>query len=668
MRKKTAYTSFVLALTCCSTAHAAKNVEVVRYPSLFMFGGIGQSVGVSYSYSQHATENSSTSGSSARESYNFGTVLAILDPHIVNMQVRGGLSYSQNFDEPTNTLLNGEYNIIASAFDMSYHPFTVGSSRSTAVISNGYTPSYSLTNSTHQISGALMNTTLPLQLYYVRSSSETSGLDNNTSGTSNALGFSLQHYLKQSDTRFSFDHGTSDSEGSHSSSYSVMLSNSLSLDQAERYRLSSSLSASETSAEGLPQRDVSLSESLSCKFGRAFSGGLSESFSYSSTTGFGGEERESRNNGISASLSHMLYQSLGTSVSGSYSTGSSFGGETKSYGGALRFSYRKVLPAQTLLTAGFDRSTNIQSQHLLDPHTDSRVIVRGVTADQVIPPPAVSGRITVVSVTSFQPLETSPDLPDPAFLVYSYSEKGHPGAITEDYEVDATGALRILPTGSIPDTTSNLIIIYSIETNPDIEMRIDSTALTSSLALFGGRYNLSGSYTTQSQDIISGAANRAGLVDSQSLSLSAAANYHPTMVGVDYSWQSSSQEEETRISGYASRSWRSRTGESISVNLRDTYSMTDTSGQGGTSASQNTLSASASYARRFFRWLSFNIGVGASDSRGNGRYSDYLSVRALTTGSYNQLQFSLTGQTVYRIAGGGTTRDSNISGSITRFF
>lgn len=661
MRKRTAYTSFMLALTCCcSTAHAAKNVEVVRYPSLFMFGGIGQSVGVSFSYSEHKTENSSSSGTALRETYSLGTSAAVLDPHLLALQLMGGISYSQNFGGVSTKLLNGEYNIQGSAFDMSYHPIVIGSSRSTAIISNGYTPSYSMTNNTHQISASLMNSKFPLQGYYAYSTSESSGLEDETSGTSSSLGFSVQHHLERSDTRFSFSHGKAEAEGASSASYSAQFSNNLDLDRAQNYRLNSNASISETSAGSVPQRDISLSESLSMRFGKAFTGSLSEGFSSSTSEDFEGNEQSTRSNMISAALSHTLYQSLSTSVAGSYSEGSSFGGDTSSYGGSLRVAYRKILPAQSLVTVNVDRSMAVQSQHQINASISDTETVFGVTQDQVIPPPAILGRITVLRVISFAPLATNPELPDPAVPVLIYDEG-------IDYEVDASGAVRIVLGGRI-ETGSNIEISYAILANQDIEIRMDTTTTSASLALLGGRYSISGSYGMQSQELVSGEADSQGLVDSRNLYLMASAFLRPTLMGLEYARQSSTQETNSRISAYASHTLQTDRGEAISFNIRDTYSMVESDEQGNSGGSQNNLSISATYNRKIYRWVNFALSLGGADSRGDGRSSDFLTVRATASGAYNQLQFSLSGQTLYRIAGSGTTRDSNLSASITRFF
>jgi len=656
MRQRLIYPSVLLALLCCSTpAHAAKNVEIVRYPTLLMLGGLSQSVGVSYSYAQHQTPNSTSSGSSLREGYSFGTVAAILDPHLVTLQLMGGLSYSQHFDDKTSTLLDGEYNIVASAFDMSYHPALISSSRTTTVISNGYTPTYSLTNNSNQVSLSLLNSTLPVQLYYVHSTSESSGLPVDATSVSDAAGLSLHHgYLDISDTRFSLSHSRSSSGTSSSSGYQVSLGNFLTLDEQHRYRLSSSLDVSETSSSGVPQRNISISEDLSCAFGAALNGSLSDRFSTSSTLDFDGNKQSMRNNSISASLSHRLYQSLTTSLSASVTNGSSMGGTTSSYGGAARVSYSKILPAQSNLSLALDGSRNISSQELADPQLSVRDEPHLAVnwGDRI--EPALSGRLTqVISVRS---LNVEPQI--------EYLEGIH---YLVNLELGYIEILQSIEPGSIVPG-SDIVVSYTVAANSSISFETIGLGSSANLTLFGGRYNLGASYSTQSQRLVSGETDNEPLVSSNSLNLVASANFNPTLMGMEYGLVDSTQEQTSHFAAYLSHSLRTASNAAVSFTLRDTYTMVGATEAGTAASNQNTFSASASYSRKFFRWVNFLAAVAANDSRSGGRHSDFLSLRGALNGSYNQLQLSLTAQTLYRIAGQGTTRDSNFSCSITRFF
>lgn len=652
---RTLYTSVALVVACGGQAFAAKNVEVVRYPTLLMFGSVNQSVGVSYSYARHDTPNSSSSASALRESYSLGTVAAILNPHLVNLQIVAGLSYSQHFDDRTSTLLDGEYNIVASAFDMSYHPIQLISTRSSSMVSNGYTPTYTLTNNSNQISATLLNGKVPVQVYYVHGSSDTSGLEQDVSSTTDAAGIAMHHsYLDISDTRFSLNSSRSSSGSTESRGYSVSLGNFLSFDQQHRYRLSSSFNMVDTKSGEVPQRNISLAEELSCGFGSALSGSLSERFSYSETLDLSSRDQSSRVNTVAASLSHRLYQSITTSIAGSLTQGSALGGTNSNYGGTFRIAYTKKLPSQSNLMLTLDGSRLITSQDF----EQSQITRQGEEhfgvnkGDRIVPD--VPGRLTsVISVTRLKDFPGDPDV--------VYNE-------TEHYIVHLDqGYIEIVQGSDFPDN-SNIAITYTVETNPKISYRTDSIGTSGNLSLLAGRYTISGSFSSQGQTLLSGQATNQALVSTNNLLLRAMANFNPTQFGLEYGLLDSSQERSSQVSAYGSHTLRTVNNAVFGVSLRDTYAMVEPVGAGAEGTSQNTLSLAGSYSQRFFRLLNLILSLSASDSRSDGRSSDFVTLRGVLTGGYNQLQFSVSGQTLYRITGSGTTQDSNITCSVTRYF
>jgi hypothetical protein len=657
MRLSTLYTSAFLAFVFGTPAHAAKNVEVVRNPTLFMMGEIAQAIGVSYSFAQHVTPNSTSSASALRESYSLSTVAAILNPHLVNLQILAGISYSQNFDDQTSTLLDGEYNIVASAFDMSYHPVLISSSRSTAVISNGYTPSYSLTSNSNQIAATLLSRELPIKVLYLHGTSQTNGLLTDTSSVSDAASLAMHHeYADVSETRFSLNHSRTQTGESMSSSYSASLGNFLSFDKLHRYRLASGLDIFHSKSGEVPQKNISIGEELSCGFGKALTGTFAERFTYNTTLDFDNNKQIMRNNTLSGSLSHTLYHSLTTSVSGSYGVGSVLGGTTTSYVANARMNYIKTLPAQSSMNLSVDGSRVIASQDLAsslfsvrdEPHL-------GVNwGDRIVPD--VSGSLrSVVSVKSL-----SLDPLDPLAPPIEYVEG-------IDYEVDfVLGEIEILFGGGIVPGT-DIAISYTTATDPSIRYQTDAISTALSLSMLAGRYTLSGNVAVQDQTLLSGESNNETLISSSTLNLRAIANFNPTQLGMEYSMLDSTQEQSSQFSVYGSHSLRTSANASIAFSLRDTYSMIEATEAGTEASNQNTLSLTASYSRKIFRWINFNTSLAAGDSRSGDRHSDFISLRGGLSGGYNQLQFSLNGQTLYRISGSGTTRDSYISCSITRY-
>ena len=643
----------VLLALCLSTpAQAARNEEVIRYPSLLMFGEVTQSVGISYSLSQHSGAGSSSSASSLSERYSLTTVAAILDPHLVTIQILGGVSYSQQFDQTSSKLLDGEYNISASAFDMSYHPISLGSSRTTTIVSNGYTPSYSLTTNNNQISATLLNVMVPAQVFYAHSTSDTSGLQQNSSSVSDSVGISMHHDYKDiSSTNASLLKSGTQAGDTNSNMYSLSLSNYLALDQKHSYRLSSSLDIVDSKSTDVPERNIGVTEELTCAFGAALSGALSDRYSYNSTVGFDSQAQTLQTNAMSASLSHRLFNSLVSSVTGTLSTGSLSGGSTTNYGGTGRLTYTKVLPAQSNMTLTMQGSRNIASQDLaitqLSARDEQHLLVN--QGDRITPD--LSGKLT--DVIRVQSLNRTPQI--------TYVEG-------VDYRVDfLLGQIEILAgAGVVPN--SDIVISYKVEVNPSIKYQTDSFGSSAFLSLFGGRYSLSGNFSSQSQTRLEGQATNQALVSSTSVTLRGDANFDPTLVGMEYVRAQSTQENSSHIGAYLSHTKRTGNDAAIAYTVRDTYFMIDPAGDGASGSSQNAFSVSGSYNRRFFGWINFTTTMAANDNRGTGGSTDFVTFRGVLSGGFNQLQASLSGQALFRIAGGATTEDSNLTFTISRYF
>jgi len=656
MRMRTVYASLVCALALQGQAYAARNEEIVRSPTLLMFGEVGQSIGTIYTFAQNSgSTTTSRSASSLSEKYSISTVAAILNPHLINFQILAGVSYSQQFDTKTSTLLDGQYSIGAIMFDMTYHPISLGTSRSTTLISDGFTPSYSLTSTSNQIGAALLNARVPVEVYYVHTTSQSDGLAQNTSTTSDAAGLALHHdYQDISNTNFSVSTSGTQSGIVASNTYAASLGNYLALDKAHRYRLSSSLDITDSKTGSVPQRNVNIAEELFCAFGSALTGTLADRFAYNSTLNFQNQTQTIQSNSITASLTHRLYASLSTSLSGSYSHGSVLGGTTSTYGGTMRVGYTKQLPAQSVMTLTVDGSRTISSQDLQQSILTARDEAHRQVkwGDSIVPDLSgtlVPGSIIVTSLN--------------AVLTTVYLEG-------TDYRVDfQTGRIEILTGGNIPQSGSDIAITYQVQVNPSISFETNSVGGSASVLLLGGRYILTGTLSTQGEKSLSSkSSSNQGLVSSTNLNLHADANFNPALFGVEYGSVTSSQEKSSHFAGYASYLTRTANDASVSYTMRDTYSMVDRSGAGSSASNQNSLSLGASYSRRIFGLAKWDVGVNLSDSRGGSRYSDFVSLRTALAGAFNQLQFSLIGQTHYRITGTATAQDSSLTCSVTRTF
>lgn len=179
------YLAALVALFALSTpVLGAKNEEVVQYPSFFIVEDFFQSAGLFFSYIRNKDGSDTSSSKGISSMYTLVSDVDILNPHLVAMRVDGGIMYSDQLRNPSSTLLTGRYNIVANCFDLSYHPLSMVATRNTELVTDGYTPTYSVTNTFDEVNLSFLNVMFPLQLFYAHSTYATQGLPEDSTSSS----------------------------------------------------------------------------------------------------------------------------------------------------------------------------------------------------------------------------------------------------------------------------------------------------------------------------------------------------------------------------------------------------------------------------------------------------------------------------------------------------
>lgn len=650
MPKRVARLTILMLLVGSVCAHAAsKNEDVLRLPSLLMFEGVSQVVSADYTYSGHKEGNRSSSSSNLRERYAISSVFSVLDPHLANLQINAGLSYNQKFGQSKGDVLNYNYDVITSLFDLSHHPMTVVASHGESVISNGYTPTYTISTDNYQLHAALLHSTVPVEFFLNRNSSNSKGLEVDSSQSGGSEQIIMRHELPSSHTSGTVSHTSSRMQGDDVDGYSAMLTNVLTLDPLNNYQLGSSASFSQSKGSTTQDKDYSFEESLSCRFGQALTGGFVYRYEYNSTLSFQGESQSVSQNSLSASLRHQLFQSLTTDVAAQASRTSLLGGEQESYGSHLNLNYQKMLPAKGRLSISFGLRQDVTSQDLaassLTVRDEPHVVAE--QGEEIVP--KVEGQLTsVFSVRSVTPTE----------IVYLEGV---------DYAVDRNlGRITVLHGGAIAPGTS-LLISYIIDYNPSVKYLSSGQTLASQYSILDGRYVLGASMSSQSEKLLSGEATGRPLGDSKAYALSASANYTKVRMGVEFNSFDSTVQSYSRIIGFWRYSATLEDGARVSLNLNDNYTMYPAE-DGSAGYSVNSATISGGYSRTFFQFLRFSSSLAASDVRSESSSSNFIMFRGGVSGNYNQLLFSLNGTTKYRIAGDSTKVDNSLQCTVSRFF
>lgn len=651
MRIRLAFLSMIPAVFTCTGAWAeAINEEVVRYPSLLSLGEVTQAAGVSYGYTGHKTAGRFTYSQNLSESYSIGTRAAVLDPDVLLLQLRGGVSFQQQLANSGSKLLNWDYDIVGSAFQMSYHPILLSANRNSSTVSSGYLPSYTTERTNYRVSASLLNNLFPVRMFFLHATSQTTGLATDISGTSDAGGIGVHHDLggvSSTDATLSFN--TSTSGVTESRSYSAFLLNRSDLDAAKRYHLITKTSLVDSVTSEIPQRQVDLSLSFSGSPGSALSCSLSGQTSYNASESFEGERQVIKTRSLAGSLGHRLYQSVVTTLSGSIGESAALGGSESNYDLNARLAYQKKLPADSLLTLNANFGHTVTNQDYQDTVLSARDEIHQVVQQGDKIAPNLTGRLLrVVTLKSLDPE-----------IIYT------PGI---DYQIDpSSNKIEIIVNGSIaPGTT--IYISYEVGVNKNIDFATNSQSYLAAVTLFGGRYTVTGDYANSTQKEISGEADTAALSDFSAINLRGTAHYTDTDLGVEYGTLSGSQENLSRFAAFWTHTTHIFSNDTLRLNFRDVYTMYEASGTSN-AYDINVATMGTSYNRNIFGGIRLQLSANLSDSRrSGGAASDMAMLRMGLDGNYNQVIISLNAQTSYRMVSGPDTRDDSLQFQIVRYF
>ena len=631
-------------------AIAASNVQVIRQPSLLVFGDVSQSVGVTYTFAQHAGASSSTSAQTLSERYTFRTVAALLDPGLLTLDIAAGGAYRSDIAGQGKSSLRSQYSIMATALVNSFTPFVVNTSRDTSFIANGYTPSYTVTSSTTSFSGRLLHSMFPVQFAYGHVNSQTSGLPTDYNATSDSIWVGGNHnYLDRSKSSYSLGYTSEASGGRDSKSYRISLENASSLDEKRNYQLNTLLSLNESRPVDFPNRQFLYSEALQARLGKALTGGLRYQFTDSSTADFTGATQTQTTTSLGGSLSHRLFLSVTSTLSGDYSKSSLHGGDSTSYGTGAGLTYTKMLPKSSNLALNFSYSRRITDQELLlsqsavrdEPH---RVGQQG----EFIVPDRQGTLNSVVSVRSLNPDTT-------------YVEG-------LDYRVNIPlRRIEILVGGAI-DPEKELLISYLLDLNPNIKYQSDNYSSGFMLAYLGNRYTLTGNVAVQKETLLAGQVDAAPLQETANYSLRANANYGDTKLGADYLYSDNAAQKFSKVGAHLNYNTSLSLTDNVSFNVFNDYFMYPGSGAGEASYGENSLNASVSYGGRLLDFFRTSAALSVTDTRSRHGNGNTVVTKVGLAADYSKLSVNLDATNIYRFTENTTNRDTTVVITLARSF
>src|SRR6266571_3330540 len=119
MRKRATISCLAILLFTSSKVMGESVVEIVQPQGLLLLGDIRQWASFGYDYSGHTSSGGTTSGASSHHfnaNYHVGTGAAILDPHLLNVELDGeiGLDQRRDSDQANNSHSSGGVDFLYS--------------------------------------------------------------------------------------------------------------------------------------------------------------------------------------------------------------------------------------------------------------------------------------------------------------------------------------------------------------------------------------------------------------------------------------------------------------------------------------------------------------------------------------------------------------------------
>lgn len=531
---------------------------------------------------------------SLSEKYHFEMAYAIYDPRWVNghfsvdlgpVQERYDGSYEGSGND--NEFEFG-YALDGVILDRKSCPTSFFAGSDESRVERRFYRNYDLQIDNYGISTTFKNRFVPVQVSYFRNISETSGLELDRKIDSETFAIDASH---QTENGFSYteanyfntDDKTSFSGNEESVKNRVeefFARNSLTWGEhlARSYFVSSYRYRDESGENKIKSTDWL--ESLSYKPGRALRLGLEYQFSEDEVESYTRKDHKYR-----ALLEHRLYDSLVTLFRLQSRRLDYDSGTEDDNGFSLGFSYRKMLPADSLLTMGYSYGYN-EIKRNLDGNKffiiDELMIVDLFDRNVLNSLDVLAETIVVM---------------DQARLI-TYIEG-------DDYLVRQLGRETELffPPGSLINTGDTISIDYAYYVDPDIDYSTALHQANAEISLFERRYRFYAHYISSRQKLLSDKDNQElddRLYDLETWTVGIEANWDHFSCGLEYVDYDSTTDVRQYVESFCDYR-RYFTRNFIFLYLRDRHTWHEdldngTVGQGG---DENILTTGIHYRRRF---------------------------------------------------------------------
>lgn len=595
-----------------------KGASKLKPRAWLQFKEARQWVDLEYDYEASRSEGGGVTTESSEhnfeERYHFQTLYAFYHHRFLNGRLSFDVGLEQEmFDElgksGSATGMEFEYELNGVFFQKRWHPVDFFLESGTEQVARRFARSYELKTDAYGASISFQNRILPTRIGFTHSQSETDGLTLDRTQTNDTVSFTTNHRFRDvSHTTLSIFKGSYSSDipsagglaaanDTETETTDIYFSNRLDLGSGRRsVSLDSVVQRSEDT--GLNERTVDRwHESLMWRPGKTLRlGAMHSSSSWKAV------EREAETVTDRFWISHRLFESFTTDFGFGTKDSRFDTGEEKGRDWDIGFGYRKKLPAQSILTLGYDHEHEVTDRNL----ESDRIFV-------------FAESLTIDLIDDFL---ANYDVVESSIVVRSAD-----GLTTYrqgiDYDIQTVGRsteILILPGGLI-SAGDTIHVDYEYLVNPSIEYATISDAYSASISLFQGLYRFWGSYLRSGEELLSGGTPGYELVESRMYLLGAETKRGWLTCGALYGDMDSTIEAYRYTEGYL-RYLRPVGLSRYSLSLRDRITSYEETGfrGGGTGGTENRLLASAGYRRSLpFRRAHFDLASTYLTASGRGR-------------------------------------------------
>ena len=648
--------------------HAEDTYELRQKKGLLLLEGFQQWAELQYRYGGHTSNQNNGSNSSSHsfeETYNFNLVTSVVDPHIFNSSLQGGVIYNQTRSKSSDGTSTGsdvtyQYNFNGAGLDRSPTPFSLLSYRSRITADNTYSSPTTNDATGYELGLAIKNSLLRSHFGFSHATADNRGGGGSSStSSSNAFSYSADQSIGEvSTTSLSFT--VSDQTGSGStaaqstSANSLNITNGLHFGALGDYSLVTSFQLINSVTDTNSQRNWSFSESLQARLGNALQFNASYSMNDGHSSDAAGSVQDNSVQQGEASLTHKLFSSVETTLRGRGTFIKLNDGTEDRIGGSGSIRYTKQLPEESLLAVrvvseyamvdrqmGTPLTTIVEELHAAVHQGDSITLSLG---DGVLN--------RVVSVKSRNPLFTYVEGID-------YTVNYILGSI----DVRVGTGVRIDMTGGGTD----LYVSYDIYKNPQEKYTSISSSVSSDLSLLSGKLQLGMAYAESRQTVSSGSEVHDIQDNSRSAMLYLGGKYDTLNYRISFHDAVSRGQGYRGADATATLLWDPGTA-LINLVLRDRYYIYDAS-QTASRNSENSGEVSLSYLKNVSMNSRLTLLTTFADLRSDSKGAvDSLSLRAVYLVQMNNSTITVSGQSAWSFSNGKTIRDDYLHVDFVRYF